>query len=257
MLIVPKRFGGFLLSTQHIAQPAGKAARLRQYLVGLIEDGLKPHDRMPTERDLAEQFETTRLTVRRVLDQLGHEGRVYRTQGAGTFVSEPRIAKSVELTSFSDDMRARGLKPGSQAVTIETLAAGADVGAQLQISPRDPVIHITRVRTADGVPMCLEHCYIPASLAPGLESRSWDGSLYELLWREYGVRAEKAEQSIRATVLGKAEADALSVPEFSPAFAVQRVAYDVRGRRIEYALSTYRGDRYSYDMIIYRHDRTS
>lgn len=244
------------LSTQDVApetarQP-GKAARLRDYLTGLIDSGLQPHDRMPTERDLAEQFKITRLTVRRVLDQLGHEGRVYRTQGAGTFVSEPRIAKSVELTSFSDDMRARGLKPGSLDTAVECIAAGAEVGAELHISPRDLVVHITRTRTADGVPMCLEHCYIPSVLVPGLETMRWDGSLYEALSQTFGLFPDKAEQSIRATVLGAADAAALSVPEFSPAFRVQRVAYDARGRRIEFALSTYRADRYSYDMVIYR-----
>lgn len=240
------------MTSQDTALSGGKSARVRQYLVGLIEGGMEPHARMPTERDLAEQFGTTRLTVRRVLDQLGHEGRVYRTQGAGTFVSEPRIAKSVDLTSFSDDMRARGLKPGSLGTKIESISAGADIGARLQISPRDAVIHIARVRIADGVPMCLEHCYMPASLVPGLEVRELQGSLYETLWRDFGVRADKAEQSIRATVLDGDNARALSVPEFSPAFQVERIAYDARGRRIEYAVSIYRGDRYSYDMVIYR-----
>lgn len=234
------------------SRPPGKATRLREYLTGLIDGGLQPHDRMPTERDLAEQFATTRLTVRRVLDQLGNEGRVYRTQGAGTFVSEPRIAKSVELTSFSADMRARGLRPGSRATQIEKTAAGADVGAELQLSPRDAVVHITRVRTADEVPMCLEHCYIPAELVPGLDTAGWGGSLYEVLSNTYGLVPEKAVQSIRATVLDATEAAALSVPEFSPAFRVRRVAFDARGRRIEFALSTYRADRYSYDMVIYR-----
>ncbi len=234
------------------SRPAGKATELRQYLVGLIEQDLQPHDRMPTERELAEQFQTTRLTVRRVLDRLGHEGKVYRTQGAGTFVSEPRIAKSVELTSFSTDMKARGLKPGSLAAQVERVSAGADIGAELQISPRDPVIHITRIRTADGVPMCLEHSYMPADVVPGLEERDLDGSLYELLSQTYGLQAEKAEQSIRATVLDAADAKALSVPEFSPAFLVRRVAFDNHGRRIEFALSTYRADRYSYEMVIYR-----
>lgn len=229
----------------------GKAQQVRHYLVELI-GASEPHARIPTERDLAERFDTTRLTIRRVLDQLDNEGRVYRTQGAGTFVSEPRISKSVELTSFSADMRARGLVPGSQDTKVEVISAGARVGAALHVSPRDPVIHITRTRTADDVPMALEHCYMPVALVPGLETRDWSGSLYEILLSEYGLQAEKAEQTIQATVLDEAEALALSVPPFSPAFQVQRVTMDARGRRIEYAISTYRADRYSYDMVIYR-----
>lgn len=233
------------------ARAAGKTPQLRRHLLELI-GGLHPHDRLPTERALAEQFDTTRLTVRRVLDQLGHEGRVYRLQGAGTFVSAARIAKSLELTSFSDDMRSRGLTPGSVDTAVAVMAAGVAIGAALAISPRDPVIHIARVRTADGVPMALEHAYVPASLVPGLKDRIWTGSLYELLWTGYGLRAEKAEQTIRASVLDQHDAAALSVPEFSPAFVVERVTIDARGRRLEFARSTYRADRYCYDLTLYR-----
>jgi GntR family transcriptional regulator len=229
-----------------------KSALLRTHLIGLIDGGLKPHDKMPTERELAEQFGVTRLTVRRVLDQLDHEGRVYRTQGAGTFVSEPRIAKSVELTSFSDDMRARGLRPGSLATRIAEIAAGAEIGARLGISPREHVTHIHRVRTADDEPMCIEHTYIPVRLAPGLAAQPIEGSLYDLLNERYHLRVEKAEQSIHATVLDPDLAATLGVPEFSPAFRVTRVAYDSRSRRLEYAQSLYRADRYSYDFVIHR-----
>lgn len=232
-----------------------KSALLRAHLVGLIEGGLRPHDKMPTERELAETFGVTRLTVRRALDQLGYEGRVYRTQGSGTFVSEPRITKSVELTSFSDDMRARGLVPGSLLAEVAEVSAGADIGARLGISPRDNVTHIYRVRTADGGPMCIEHTYIPTGLAPGLAAQQIDGSLYQLMSDVYHLRAEKAEQSIHATVLEPEAARRLGVAEFSPAFKVSRVAFDARNRRIEYAESTYRADRYSYDFVIYRSSR--
>lgn len=234
------------------ARSGSKSAQLRAHLIGLIEGGLKPHDKMPTERDLAEQFGVTRLTVRRALDQLDHEGWVYRTQGAGTFVSEPRIAKSVELTSFSDDMRARGLKPGSLATKVAEIAAGAEIGAQLGISPRDRVTHIHRVRTADNEPMCIEHTYIPSHLAPGLAGLEVEGSLYDLLADRFHLRVSKAEQSIHATVLDPDLARQLDVAEFSPAFRVTRVAYDSRNRRMEYAESLYRADRYSYDFVIYR-----
>ena len=232
-----------------------KSARLRAHLIGLIEAGLRPHDKMPTERELAEQFGVTRLTVRRALDRLDNEGWVYRTQGAGTFVSEPRIAKSVELTSFSDDMRARGLVPGSLFAEAHELPAGAEIGALLRLSPREAVTHIYRVRTADGEPMCIENTYIPAGLAPGLAARAVDGSLYQLMSESYHLRAEKAEQSVHATVLEPAVARRLGVPEFSPAFKVSRVAFDARNRRIEYAESVYRADRYSYDFVIFRTTR--
>ncbi|WP_197094194.1 GntR family transcriptional regulator [Nonomuraea sp. SBT364] len=229
----------------------GKSARLRRHLLSLLRDKLAPHDRLPTERSLAEEFSASRLTVRLVLDQLELEGRVYRVQGSGTFASEPRIAKSVELTSFSEDMRARGLRPGSLAVTEERIPAGAEVGYALGISPAAEVLHVRRVRTADGEPICLEHSYLPSALVPGELGEALRGSLYEEL-AGHGLAPRRAEQTIRATVLDPADARELRVPAFSPAFLVQRTAYDARGRAVERALSLYRADRYSYELTIYR-----
>jgi GntR family transcriptional regulator len=229
-----------------------KAEILRRHVLELIDGSMAPHDKLPTERDLAEQFSVARLTVRQVLGKLENEGRVYREQGSGTFVSEPRIQKSLELTSFSEDMRSRGLRPGSLATFVERKPAGASVGASLQMSPRDEVIHIHRVRTADEVPICIEESYIPADLAPGIVDSEIDGSLYDLLQTRFHVRLDRAEQTIRVTTLEPREAALLGTAEFSPAFDVRRVGIDSRGRHVEYAQSIYRGDRYSYDLTVYR-----
>ncbi|MFB4280356.1 MULTISPECIES: GntR family transcriptional regulator [unclassified Nonomuraea] len=233
-------------------RPPARSEELRRHLADLLVDALSPHDRLPTERGLAEEFSVSRLTVRRVIDQLEREGRVYRVQGSGTFVSEPRVRKSVELTSFSEDMRSRGLRPGSLEVTCERIPAGADIGYALQVSPSSQVVHIRRIRTADDEPMCLEHSYLPGELVPDDLGPELHGSLYEVLSARYGLTLHRAEQTIKATVLDPDDARALGAPPFSPAFLVRRVGFDVRGRAVERADSLYRGDRYSYRLTIYR-----
>ncbi|NRQ39955.1 GntR family transcriptional regulator [Nonomuraea sp. NN258] len=232
--------------------PAARSFHLRRHLADLLVSDLAPHDRLPAERSLAEEFSVSRLTVRRVIDQLEREGRVYRVQGSGTFVSEPRIRKSVELTSFTEDMRSRGLRPGSLEVSCERVPAGAEIGAALRISPSAQVLRLRRVRTADDEPMCLEHSHLPGELVPGDLGPELHGSLYELLSSRYGLTVHRAEQTIKATVLDPDDARALDVPPFSPAFLVQRTAFDARGRAIERADSLYRADRYSYRLTIYR-----
>ena len=236
------------------AQPRDlpKSELLRRHLLQMLNTGMVPHDKLATERDLAGAFSVSRLTVRRVLDRLEHEGRVYRIQGAGTFVSEPRIAKSVELTSFSEDMRSRGLVPGSLLVEIERIPAGAKVGYALGISPAASVVHIRRVRTADAEPMCLENCYLPGHLLPEDLVLAPHDSLYAQLTGTYNVHLTRADQTIKATVLDPADAVALHVPPLSPAFRVERIGYDTRGQAIESAESLYRGDRYSYELSIFR-----
>ncbi len=229
-----------------------KSERLRQHLVEVIGQGLEPHSRLPTERDLATEFDVSRLTVRRALDRLEHDGLVYRVQGAGTFVAAPRIAKSVELTSFSEDMRARGLEPGSSVLVTETIPAGARLGARLRMSPSEDVFHIRRARTADGEHMALEDSYLNPSFFPGLIQNVGNDSLYRILEQQYGMRIEWAEQSIQASVLDPEQADILQAPAFSPCFFVTRTSFDAQDRAIEYAESTYRGDRYHYELQIHR-----
>jgi GntR family transcriptional regulator len=134
----------------------------------------------------------------------------------------------------------------------ETIAAGAEIGFALDLSPSAPVIHIERVRTADGQPMCLEHTYLAGAAVPGLLDEPLDGSLYDVLRERYRITMVRAEQTIQATVLDQATAELLAVPAFSPALRVERTAFDQRDRPVERAVSTYRGDRYTYQIALVR-----
>ena len=156
-----------------------KHERVRRHLEEVIQQGLAPHEKLPTERDLAESLEVNRQTVRRALDELERDGLVYRLQGAGTFVSASRISKTFELTSFSEDMHTRNMRPGSLSVDVATASAGQTVGYALNLSPQSPVVRIRRVRTADDIPICLEVCSIAADAVPGLEDGIVGDSLYD------------------------------------------------------------------------------
>lgn len=243
------------MAEQSGRSPSGmgsKSAALREYLEGLLEHDLTPHDRLPTERALAEQFSVTRLTVRQVLQRLEQEGRIYRSQGSGTFVAEPHVAKSLEFTNFTSDMISRGVVPGTKVLSVSVEPAGAKVGFLLGISPREKVVCLDRLRLGDGRPMCVERTYHPEQLVPRIEEKDLAGSLYDILTKDYGIVFDHASQSIRATVLTETEAGLLETAPFSPALHVSRTVHDTRGRVVEFAKSIYRGDRYTFDFNVYR-----
>lgn len=229
-----------------------KHRRLRDHLLNLIDTQLSPHDRLPTERDFAEAFSVSRMTARRALQQLVTEGRVYRVQGAGTFVAEIPITKGDELTSFSEDMRRRGLKPGSVTLTTETVHADSEVSFALGVSPGDPVVHIERVRTANDIPMCIENSYLPCSIVPHLPRDLV--SLYGYLTDELKIIPARAHQYLRAAVVSERQAELLHVAPFSAALVVERTTYDNRNRLIERAVSIYRADRYGYEIDVRSRD---
>lgn len=212
----------------------------------------QPHALLPTERDLATAYGVSRATVQKALDRLEDDGIVYRVQGAGTFVAGPMISKTLSLTSFTEDMIARGLRPSSRVLAADEVAAGDIVAGELRIDPDEPVVRLARVRLADDIPICLETAHLPAAKVPGLLGHNMSGSMYEVLQARYHLKVIRAEQVVRVSVLGHGEAILLGTPVGSPALHVHRIGLDERDRPLECTTSVYRGDRYDLRFTVRR-----
>src|SRR4051794_12370747 len=221
-----------------------KQSETRRQVLDLIEQ-LGVGSAIPSERQLSADLGVSRLTVRAALDILTREGHLVRRRGSGTYVQEPKIAQELTMTSFSEDMRRRGLVPGSRTVSLARELAGARLGRALQVSPAEKILVIKRLRLADGEPMAIETLHLPERLFPALEPKDLDqGSFYELLGDRYGIRIASGTQAIEPTVTNEEESEALGVPLHSPAFLFERTSRDAEGATIEFVQSVYRGDRY-------------
>src|SRR4029450_11132124 len=165
-----------------------KGEQLQGILEG-VSAARPPGALLPSERLLAERYGVARATVTQAVEGLVSRGLVYRVHGSGTFVAEPKFRQPLTLTSFTEDMRARGMTPGSVVRSQAVVPASEVVARHLALVPGSPVVHLERVRTADGEPMALERTHLPASRLPGLESAALPGaSLLELLGRRRGGR---------------------------------------------------------------------
>jgi GntR family transcriptional regulator len=221
-----------------------KQATTRDLVLDLVEQ-LQVGDAIPSERQLSADFGVSRLTVRAALDELVREGYLVRRHGSGTFVSEPKIAQELTMTSFTDDMRRRGLQPASRTLDLRVTPAGARLGRLLHVSPSEPVLVAVRLRLADGECMAIETVHIRAALVPGLTAADLETmSFYELLRERHGIVVVGGEQTIEPTVTDEDESQALGVPLHSPAFRFERVTHSQSGEIIEFVESIYRGDRY-------------
>jgi GntR family transcriptional regulator len=221
-----------------------KQSQTRERVVDLIDE-LGVGSAIPSERQLSLDLGVSRLTVRAALDDLVREGFLLRKRGAGTFVREPKIAQELTMTSFSEDMRRRGMRPGSKTLSVTTIMAGAHLGRALHVSPSEPITVAKRLRLADNVTMAIETLHVPQSLVPGLTAEDLDGgSFYELLAETYGVELASGIQTIEPTVTNEEESAALGVPLHSPAFLFERTSRSADGTVVEFVRSIYRGDRY-------------
>src|SRR5213080_965654 len=124
-----------------MAVTAPKQSEARSRVLDLIEQ-LSVGQAIPSERQLSVDLGVSRLTVRAALDDLVRDGLLVRRRGSGTFVSEPKIAQELTMTSFTEDMRRRGMEPGSRTIEFRTAPAGAWLGRILHVSPSEPIVII-------------------------------------------------------------------------------------------------------------------
>lgn len=213
-------------------------------------DAMAAGEPLPPERELAREVGVSRTTLRRAVDELVAAGRLRRRQGAGVFAVGPRIGQALTATSFSADMRARGMEPATRIVEFETGVAGPRLGRRLELSPDAPVVRALRLRLADGEPMALETLHVPGDLVPGLDEATLAGASYYELLAGYGHAVAGGRQSIEPTVTDAAESALLGVPVHSPALLFERTTRDDGGRVLEFVRAVYRGDRYRIETEI-------
>jgi GntR family transcriptional regulator len=229
------------------ALPVPLYHQLKSLLMTRIESGeLKPQDRLETEDELADRYRVSKATVRQALAELAREGQLRREQGRGTFVAEPRVEQGPrELTSFSDDMKRRGLRGHSKVLERSVVAADETIARFLGLTPGVPVLRLQRLRLADGEPLGIQTAYVPLALAPGLENEQFEtASLYEVLERKYGLTAATARESHFAALLPRSQCRLLNAPPGSPGLCAERTAFLPDGQPLEHTSSAMRADRY-------------
>lgn len=234
--------------TEPRASGGREGGRKGERLQEILEEFVAANDagqRLPSERELASRYGVARMTARGALDALAAQGLVHRVQGQGTFVSAPKLAQPSVLTSFTEDMAARGMTARSIVLGQEIVPASGAIALRLEIPAGQPIVRLERVRTGDDDPIALERSHLPARRFAGLEEHDLTAeSLYEVLERHYGCVLATSVQRIASVPLSDAEAHLLHASPSSPALRIERVTRDTEGAAVEFVRSVYRGDRF-------------
>lgn len=232
-------------------QVKGKAVRVPKYYrvkgeILALTAGSEPGSPIPTERELAERFATSRTTVRQAIAELVVDGRLERRQGRGTFVAQPKLMQVRPLTSFSQDLQSEGWRPGSVIIEVSGREATGEVPEKLGVAPGAPVHRVERLRTVDGRPIAHETAHIPGPL-PDLEAELVSrGSLYRTMSDAYGMEIATVEDVIETVLADPVEANLLDVDTGLPILLIHRTAWDAGGRVLEWTRSAFRGDRFRF-----------
>ena len=213
----------------------------------IISGHWKPGDMLPSETELIEQFDVSRITVRQALELLVEESLIYRRRGRGTFVAVPGIEQGLNrIVSFTEDMRRRGLHPGTEVISASVIPAPQEIAEKLKVPVGEDLARYERLRLADGEPMSVEIAHLVLRFCPGILDKNYTKRpLREELEKTYNIYLVRAHQTIHATLAGKELSKQLLVPVNAPLFYIERVSYSQQDIPVEFLQLYHRGDRYA------------
>lgn len=236
------------MSVEERGAPAVRVPKyyvIKREILALIAD-LEPGAAVPTERELAVRFGTSRTTVRQAIAELVVDGRLARTQGKGTFVAQPKLLVVRPLTSFSQDLQSEGWRPGSVVLDISLVPATDEAAERLQVPVGALVHRVERLRTSGDEPIAHEVALLPGPLPDLAERLAEHSSLYRALHESYSIDIATVEDTVETVLADPVIADLLDVDTGLPLLLIHRTAWDAEGRTVEWSTGRFRGDRFRF-----------
>jgi GntR family transcriptional regulator len=226
--------------------------QLKQIISDKIQEGeWKVGDKIPSETELCEQYEVSRITARRALTELEHGGMIERKTGKGTFVKFSGISQELNrFYSFTNEVKLRGYTPSSKLLALDIITPDEEVRTSLNLAADEKVYLIKRLRMANNETIVIDRSYLPCRLFPGLDQYDFEkSSLYETLSEQYNTVANTAEETIDAVLINKEEADLLEIKKNSPCLLIKRIAY-FGELPIEFNYRIVNRDKYKYKIVL-------
>ncbi len=220
--------------------------QLKQAIKSEIQAGAyKPGCRMPSEAELEQIYQVSRITVRRAIKELCQEEILVRKQGKGTFVLENPVYKHIDRTigSFHDSMAKEGKKVTVDILEKSIIRVRASYASDLAIAPDDEVVYLKRLMYADGIPVMIDTNYIPLKRFPGIYDRlEGNLALFSLLEKEYGVKLERYYKVLKVQKATREMGRLLDCRAGDPMFDLFKITYNDEGVPQTISISILKGE---------------
>ena len=223
--------------------------QLQEAIRNKIAHGVyKPDEPIPTEQELQKEYEVSRETVRKAINDLVLAGLVEKRRGKGTFVARPKITHRIgRVYSSTEEVIARGMEPGTRFIKVEKMIPPDYIREEMGLGASDEIIQAKRLRLADDEPVAILISYLPYDLVPDLPDVKFvNNSLYHTLEEHYGLVLSECDEIIEAGLVDEEDASLLNIPTSRPVLVVSRSTHLDNGRVIEKLVAFYRSDRFKY-----------
>lgn len=218
--------------------------QLKDLIIEQISKGeLLPSDRVPSENELVESENVSRMTANRALRELNNEGYVDRVAGRGTFVSDYRSRSHlVEVHNIADEIERRGNVHSSRVVRQSRQHARGEVAKALHVEQGTEVFHLLLIHYENGVPIQVEDRHVLTSFAPDCLEQNFE-SVTPSAYLTDVAPLQEAEQVVRANTPNAAVRQRLQIDGDEPCLVVIRRTWS-RGRPVTFARLHHPGSRY-------------
>lgn len=230
----------------------------RLQIIQLIRDGHEPGDLLPTQEELAKKLGASLITIKRAILELGRDGIIESVRGRGTVVkkTEAILDRRRGVSSWTESIASLGKTSQNTVLSLKQEMPEKSIRHHLGIGPREPVIHLERLRSIDDMPVCIMRNFLPAAKLPGMVDQGLEGdSLYECLRERYGIYPNTAGESLKARLATAAE-QALLGETTEVVLVIQRTTRDSSNRMIEWAEVIARADAYIYETELHESNFT-
>jgi GntR family transcriptional regulator len=220
-------------------------------LAGLRDDSLSPGDRLPSENELSKALQISSITIKRALDELRRQGLIQRIQGRGSFVTgQSRLTfdlpRMFSLTAYTENS---GMRPSRRILEMNEQVVAPDIAKALQISARERVIRLVRLRLVNQIPVAVDTSYLPLKPLRDLIHVYNDSlSLYELMASRYSCEVVKTHDVLVPVLIKPFESDELEVPVGTLGVMIERIGFDLHDRPLEFTRMIFRGDRCNFSI---------
>jgi GntR family transcriptional regulator len=230
-----------------------------QALLQQIVDGsYQIHQQLPSEKELSELFNVSRITIRQALNQLQLEHLVYKIQGKGTFVSAPKSFQNIsELQGFAEAMTDLGHEVFNVVKEFRFIPATPHIASKLKVSVNSTVVEIKRIRLLNRKPISFELTYLPKAIGTALQQINLSTrDVFLAIEEDLSIALGHADLNIDATLADEELSELLQVDLHAPLLRVERLTHDHAGHPIDFEYLYFSGERFQYRLRVDRKRNT-
>jgi GntR family transcriptional regulator len=225
--------------------------QISDWLREQIEEGsLKKNEKLPSENEMSDTFDVSRVTVRRALQTLENEQLIYRCQGLGSFVSDHRTHQSfAQLKDFNEELSGSGLQASSKVISLGQEKVSEEIASFLNIKENSIVVKLERVRLGNGQPIACDVTWLPVFYGQLIEGFDLEETtIFKILENEFEIPIEKGCYRLGATVADATRSSHLEVEEYTPLLLINRISYTIGDKPIYFQKRYYRNDKIVFEV---------